>query len=61
MYDMTTTILICIGIGALLGLVVGLRKLFLMEQKILNIERHIEGLVKRIEHEEVEIKKKIQA
>lgn len=43
----------------MLGLVIGLRRLYIMEQKILKIESHIESLVKKVEHEEIEIRNKI--
>lgn len=59
MYDAATVILACIAIGVMLGLVIGLRKLFIMEEKILKIETHIENLVKKVEHEEIEIKNKL--
>ncbi len=46
-------------IGGIVGLAIGLRKIIVMEQKILNIERNVEKMVGNVATEEDEIEKAI--
>lgn len=53
------TVILAIIIGTLAAIVYSLRILILMERRMGNIEKHIEGLTKKILQEEYKIEKKL--
>jgi hypothetical protein len=47
-------------VGGVIGLIIGLRKIVLMERKILNIEENMSKLLEHIDREEMKIEKKLK-
>ena len=52
-------LLYSIIIGICMGVVLGVRKLYLLERVILDLDRKMERMLEKIEREEFEIKKRI--
>jgi len=59
--DFEQALIFCIIIGAVIGISWGLRRLVLLEKKLLSIETHVERIVEAIEKDEKKVLKKLKA